>query len=87
MLLATSSSFIFNPAARATAPRLVAQLGDHRFHVRDRRGIEHAGEVVDVAAGRRDGDLQQGAAEGDKYGRSESYAIIASFASPAWRTA
>src|SRR5437868_928937 len=40
------------------APRLLAQLGDHGGHVGDGGWVEHGGEVVDVAAGGRDGDLQ-----------------------------
>ena len=49
----------------------------------DARGVEHAGEVVDVAAGRGDGDLQQGATESDEHGREESYVIAPRFASRA----
>jgi len=39
------------------AARLDAHLGDHRFHVRDRRRVEHRGEIVHVAPRRWQLDL------------------------------
>ena len=47
-------------------PCLLAHVGDHRLHVRDGRRIEHAREVVDVAAGRGEGDLLQAKEERNK---------------------
>lgn len=37
--------------------RLLTDLGADRFHVGDRGRLEHAGEVVDIAAGRGNGKL------------------------------
>src|SRR2546430_871709 len=39
------------------AARLGAHLSDHRFHVRERRRVEHPGEIVHVAPRRRQLDL------------------------------
>jgi len=41
------------------AAALGTHLGDHGFHARHRRGVEHAGEVVDVARGRRERYLRK----------------------------
>src|SRR5207237_5370340 len=55
------------------AARLLAQLCDHGRHVGDGRSVEHAGEIVDVATGGRDRDLEQGAAESHEHGGEEAY--------------
>jgi hypothetical protein len=39
------------------AARLILHFGDARLEARNRGGVEHAGEVVDIAAGGRQLDL------------------------------
>jgi len=60
------------------AARLGAHLSDHRFHVRDRRGVEHAGEVVHVAPRRRHGNLEE-----DRQGKDGHDALIVRMAGTA----
>ncbi len=44
---------------RDLAARLLAHLGDHVFHVRHGFGGQHVREIVDVAHGGGDGDLNE----------------------------
>ena len=62
------------------ASRFRLHVGDHRVQLRERGGVEHAREVVDVAAGRGDRDLLQAKEQRNKGGNHrarESYVIRA----------
>ena len=45
-------------------------LRDDGFHVLERRGVEHAGEVIDVAARRWHGDLEEDGEKNQRFTES-----------------
>ena len=47
--------------------RLVPHFRDDRLHATDRCRIQHAGEIVDISARRRNGDLCEGDENGEKH--------------------
>ncbi len=63
-------------------PRLVAHFRDDHFHVRDRRGIQHAGEIVDVSAWRRNGDLCERDENGENHLLRDLLGIVAARTAP-----